>query len=358
MRIERVKSIRAAKSWFELIQHIAHEYQSYSVLAATEHSLFLQNLIKRPFGYMLNRCRMRERHEVYSVWDREELMMLAPLYRTRLGTWKIAGEHHNLDYQDFLYNPRVEIAKRRDAFNFLMSELAGRGVKEIEIGQLETESETWENTESYKRRERAESKSVCICLNEKSHEDYFSQLDKHARQNVRTAYNRLRRDKHIIEHRFFSVRGYGEDLRSEIGRRVLSDCRDVYRIRQECRYDHYRGLKHRFVLATCNYTTLSVPGETGFVSAVLIDGKVGAFMEGYLNDRKGALEVPRLAIDDGFGWYSPGLVLVNETAKFLYANTHLRRIDLCRGTEKYKIDMGGEVYVTKRITFSTEKKDD
>lgn len=48
-----------------------------------------------------------------------------------------------------------------------------------------------------------------------------------------------------------------------------------------------------------------------------------------------------LAIDMEYSFYSPGYVLLCETMKYVIPNTSIRNIDLCRGTEKYKTDMGG-----------------
>ena len=101
----------------------------------------------------------------------------------------------------------------------------------------------------------------------------------------------------------------------------------------------------------CDSTLFSLPGENGFVAVVKVDGRIAGFMEGYINERKKSLEVPRLAIDDAFSFYSPGMLLLNESVKWLIENSDVRIIDLCRGTEKYKIDMGGVVYHTRTICF-------
>lgn len=89
-----------------------------------------------------------------------------------------------------------------------------------------------------------------------------------------------------------------------------------------------------------------VTSEEGFVAIVKIDGQVAAFMEGYNNVRMESLEVPRLAINDEYYFYSPGVLLVNETMKWIYGQDDVSILDLCRGTEKYKTDMGGIVYST------------
>ena len=80
---------------------------------------------------------------------------------------------------------------------------------------------------------------------------------------------------------------------------------------------------------------------------MFIDGNLAAFMSGFKNQERTTLIIPRLSINGDFLFYSPGLMLVNETIKFLYKQTSIRELDLSQGTEKYKFDMGGEIHTTK-----------
>lgn len=101
-----------------------------------------------------------------------------------------------------------------------------------------------------------------------------------------------------------------------------------------------------------NYATLSMTSSKSIMTVLIIDGKVGAFMQGFYNERLKSFEVPKLAMNEEFSWYSPGLVLVNETAKMFIADSRIQYIDLTRGTEKYKTDMGGQFYETHAIKIS------
>ena len=84
----------------------------------------------------------------------------------------------------------------------------------------------------------------------------------------------------------------------------------------------------------------------GVLANFLIDGEVAAFMFGYINQRNHSLEIPKLAINEKFGFYSPGMLLVDNTVKYLANNTSIKNLDLCRGTEQYKLKMGGKIYPT------------
>jgi hypothetical protein len=45
-------------------------------------------------------------------------------------------------------------------------------------------------------------------------------------------------------------------------------------------------------------------------------------------------------------------VLLAETLKYLGANTEVHELDLSRGEEKYKLDLGGTPYKTTDILLS------
>lgn len=64
----------------------------------------------------------------------------------------------------------------------------------------------------------------------------------------------------------------------------------------------------------------------------------------FINHAKNCLIVPRLAINDHFRRYSPGMILLNEAIKHSYDHTNIKEIDLSRGVDKYKLNMGGVIY--------------
>ena len=107
---------------------------------------------------------------------------------------------------------------------------------------------------------------------------------------------------------------------------LLRRCREIYVARQKSRYGH-SGWMARLFFCHGSYIALSIPGDYSFVAAFEIDGGIGAYMEGYVNLSRKALEVPRIAINDTFKRYSPGLLLVLETLRWLEANSAIRTID-------------------------------
>lgn len=101
-----------------------------------------------------------------------------------------------------------------------------------------------------------------------------------------------------------------------------------------------------FIHKYANYSSLSAGGKDSFVGMLTIDGESAASMEGFYNEKLKSVELPRLSINEKFGWYSPGLILLNESIKRFGEDDKVRTIDLTRGIEKYKFDMGGAEYDT------------
>ena len=50
---------------------------------------------------------------------------------------------------------------------------------------------------------------------------------------------------------------------------------------------------------------------------IRIDDELAAFMQGTLNSDWSEYEIPRLAINDKFAFFSPGMILVNEAIKYM-----------------------------------------
>ena len=184
--------------------------------------------------------------------------------------------------------------------------------------------------------------SECVCINLGSDYDtYYQSLSKHARQNIRTAYNRLNRDEktytfHVVqgaEHltkqqKDDIIRLYCTRMRSKFGKEVLP-YPIMYPVQRYCN----PIVRNLYSL------------DNKFHAMLYINGELAAFLSGLRNGDGSRIVVPRLAMNDAFDFYEPGIVLIKETAEFLcreYPNTEL---DLSRGNEKYKFAMGGKTHL-------------
>lgn len=173
------------------------------------------------------------------------------------------------------------------------------------------------------------------------YETYIKSLSKSTRQNLRTAKNRIQRDSKDLK----LVTNFQESL----SKQKIDECISIYAYRQENRYGS--AFLNRLSINTINYTSSLMRKSKGFLIILEIDNKVGAFMFGYMNKECGSFEVPRLAINNEYSFYSPGMLLVDKSIEFFTKNTTVRCLDLCRGTEPYKMKMNGGIYNTLNFTI-------
>ena len=95
----------------------------------------------------------------------------------------------------------------------------------------------------------------------------------------------------------------------------------------------------------CHYASNIEKNGSPFLAEFRIKGNLAAFMCGYADETKGVLYVPRLAINDSFARFSPGVCLINSLVRYMFKNTKYRVLDLGIGDEPYKLSLGGERYL-------------
>ncbi len=164
------------------------------------------------------------------------------------------------------------------------------------------------------------------------YDKYYSSLSKHARQNLRTAYNRLATDGKEISFSFT----FGKT-----NKKLAGKLKDIYLNRRASKYNNMNFLKKLVYKIDEPISNVCFGLDNSFASIVSIDGKPVAFMAGIISG--GEALVPRLAIDDKFARYSTGVILVNETIKELIVRG-IYCLNLATGTETYKTQMGGTEY--------------
>lgn len=187
--------------------------------------------------------------------------------------------------------------------------------------------------------------NVCINFND-DFDAYNKSLSKSTRQNLRTAYNRLNTDGKELSLKILIGGGDSFDYQPFI---------ELYAERHAIRYGVKTSrLKKWFLLhqsfATRNYTD----NPRGVTFALYIDNKLAAFMSGMLG-MNNEYVVPRLSINDEFGFYSPGMLLLNEAVKHFISETDVRHLDLSQGEEPYKYKMGGDTHLTYNFEIDMKR---
>ena len=161
---------------------------------------------------------------------------------------------------------------------------------------------------------------------------FFDSLSKHMKQNIRTAYNRLKTDE--MEYRFECI-PYS-DMPEITSRRLQK----MYINRQKIRYEKSL-LYSLFVKYVDLGTKIQKHGCMTVRAYVLsINNKIAAFFDAIYAGN--TIIIPRLAISDEFNRYSPGVMLINESIKNLI-DERVSILDLTHGMEQYKLSMGGIV---------------
>lgn len=193
----------------------------------------------------------------------------------------------------------------------------------------------WSIISTHKGTKFTEKPNVAIHFGD-DFDELFKSLSSSVRQNIRTAYNRLAKDEKTFSLDVY--RGGDKDI-------PISSIIDLYSKRHNQRYGlKISWLKNWFLKHLSFATRFYKHSPNALTFLLSINGQPAAFMSGlFEHDR---LIVPRLSIDNEFKRYSPGMILVCETIKYLISNTKIRVLDLSQGEEGYKYQLGGEKYLS------------
>lgn len=119
---------------------------------------------------------------------------------------------------------------------------------------------------------------------------------------------------------------------------------DIYLARR----DEHKDLDdsfHKFWLRHFHFYTIASNHLDNALTGVLkFNGEIVSFWSGFISSSKEFITIPRLAIDSKWDKYSPGIILICETAKELFPQYGIKNFDLSRGEHGYKLRMGGEKY--------------
>ncbi|MBQ9430007.1 MAG: GNAT family N-acetyltransferase [Kiritimatiellae bacterium] len=356
MTVERHNSIREAESFLRETEGNGYASQTFGVLRSVERSFWRclpYKVLRHPCFAVSCVLGLIHPFRVYSAHDARGVVLCAPLHRDESGAWTVVSDEIvELDYVDFLYAERSS-SERKEAFQAVMRRMAEDGIANVTWRYLETDGITADLLQNWPHQMTQVTQNVRIDFKDGA-DALARSLGRNTRGNIRETRNRLRRDGRKVSFVFYSTVGIGGDMLAPEAATLLRKCRTVYIARQASRYNH-SGWTARLFFRHGSYIALSVPGNCSFVAALEIDGIVGAYMEGYVNLKRKALEVPRIAINDTFKRYGPGRLLVLETAQWLEAHSSVRTIDLCRGGERYKLELGGTLYTTLTVCAKTEE---
>ena len=248
-----------------------------------------------------------------------------------------------LDSLDILYNVNCSEEEIEKAFNLLLNIFDKPVIFEnvTEFSKLYSLLLLNSNVEKIKETECGKIKFG------NSHEEYFASLSKGNRQNIRTAYNRLDKDGKTFK------------FNCSFG---LTD-KKLYKVLRKNyikRYQEKNGNASKLKKFLINFyepiSKLCAKSSNGFNAILYVNNEIAAFMSGFHNVNNNSIIIPRLAYNSKFSRYSSGVLLINETIKYLINNSKVEVLDLGIGNENYKYVMGADNYYAYH--FKYEKKND
>lgn len=168
--------------------------------------------------------------------------------------------------------------------------------------------------------------------------DYLKSLSQNQRQNLRLSQNRLIRDN----------QEYNLDIKinSIASDKFIKNSLKVYNKREGERNRKERGYFSKFRQLHFDPIIPAIKKMPNNFNAALYlkDAGLIAFISGFITNGNEII-FPRGAMDSAFAKYYPGKLLISEIIKWLITNSDIRCIDLSRGEEQYKYDMGGITHI-------------
>lgn len=267
---------------------------------------------------------------IYQLLDEaDNTRMIIPLFG-RNNHYYIFGDLLASGYMDFIYPGTILEEEFEEAFKLLQTELEGSTLHFNRVNERSRLNDYLKARYSYT------SKDTCVDISFGSdYEEYFGQISARTRRNLHNRHNRLSRD---------SIQWVLDVITDKpIPNQTKNAMLDVY----NQRFLNRDGVKVGKLLElsrryTHPITIATTKMKGNFNSILRLDGSIAAFLCGYSTNDDYSIVVPRLAINDEFADYSPGLILISETVRWLIQNSNIRRLDLAKGDERYKFGMGGK----------------
>lgn len=279
------------------------------------------------------------------VSEQGEPLMILPLKWDRFKrSYKMLADIQGCGQTDAIFNRRLTEEERRECAAFFYVHIR----KKCRLNRLPSSSVLLQTAQQARLNLHSR---ICVKIDfPQGVEALLSGLSKSVRQNLRTAYNRINRDGVDCKLQVCMGQEMTDETWSQLMKVYMGRLFTKHKTKARCnvlyRYIHY--LKYYCI----KHDTKSLRALPHSIHAILYgNGHIMGFMSGFLSQDGTQVVVPRLAIDAQYRFYSPGYVLLAETLRWLEANTKCRSLDLCRGDEQYKTDLGGEAYYTASVIY-------
>ncbi len=283
---------------------------------------------------------MFQKEYFYVYYDDQQPMkalIIFPLYKKKNSLFIFGDNISGAGNLDFVYDKNITDEQLLEAFKELANKFKGKSLKLYKVNEISRLYDFFheyqdELCEYYHL--KAEMDRVCVkVIFSNDYEEYFKNLSNNAKSNLRKAYNKC--EKANVDIKLEIVQGVLKD------KQLLSDLLKIYTKREserKKRKHHYLPfLKHRYFSALA-WAMQAL--DSHYTFCLFLNGSPVAFMTGFATNFN-EIVFPIVAIDSAYSQYAPGKLMISESIKYLQAHTEIRALDLSRGDERYKLEMGG-----------------
>ena len=197
--------------------------------------------------------------------------------------------------------------------------------------------------------------NVCVKINIPENNIYESIIDKHQRQNIRTAYNHIKRDNVKLSLQKYSVKD-----NFVIPHSVFNKCLYILFARRVSKRRNENWAKKLRIMFRTARMIVNRPLKDVFrnsdMAAIFVlsfNNKPIAFLMGGYNRDMSIFYVNVVSFSPAHNKYSPGIILIHHTVNRLIEEG-VKIMDLTRGTEYYKYAMGGVEHYNYSFTLDYE----
>lgn len=277
--------------------------------------------------------------------DRGEVVAIAPLkWDMFKRCYRMLGDVQGCGATSLLYRKGMSQKEKADSTHRFFERL----IHPFKFRRMEMCDEDFEKMVLTHYTRHTTDKCVSIDFSDGT-DSLYQSLSKSVRQNIRTAYNRMKTNGIDYRLKVYDGKRIDDTMWNKIQNIYISRLFSKYKSRKF--RNAFARWYNTYIYKHLKHDSRSLRSMSGTFHAILLNGdEPMAFFSGLKTCNGKKVSIPRLAINDKYAFYSPGYTLLFETMKYMEANTPCRLIDLTRGDEKYKTDMGGKIYYTYDIS--------
>lgn len=187
---------------------------------------------------------------------------------------------------------------------------------------------------------------ICVALSLPStNDDYKKLLSKNARQNIRTAYNRLAKDGIDIRIKF-------DD--QDVNRDICREIREQRFIKKFQKESGLRAFKHKWMYRHTFHFSSYLPFygyDKGHFLTVCHGEELCSFFYYLRDDVHREIVVQAAGVNMKYAKYSPGMISLNAFINDLIEQGKINTVDFTAGDEPYKYAVGGMEHYMESITL-------